>query len=430
MSEFGNTQQTTSEIIENQEQFTNLAQSKQDRIGDFNEHIDGLTDLLPDIVNVEPVSAFNIPDGRQKNWEDLLNHAEIRPGDFIERPPICISHEITKLGGKLLRSVIGTIGNFLVITGKAKSRKTFVVSVFVAALLCDKLILKCIRGYLPDDKRVVLYFDTEQGKWHVQRVLKRICQLCGDDDPANLKMYSLRSYATYDRLEVIRWAIKNTPNLGIVVIDGVRDTVFDINDAEEATNRATDLLQWTDERQIHLITVLHENKNDRNARGHLGTELGNKCETLLSVQRDQKDKEVSIITPEMCRDREFPVIQFSIDEEGNPFLIDDTNIGNFPGLSNEGKGKKTKTTPTILDRETHELILKRIFADTPRMGYKNLLSQAQVVPLYFGVELSKDRAVNFITWWRNEGYIKTFKPEGEKYPVNEIQNGRFESQSF
>lgn len=295
-------------------------------------------------------------------------------------------------------------------------------------MIADKPILKCIRGFLPDNQKTVLYFDTEQGRWHVQRVLKRICRLSGIDNPEHLRMYSLRPYATYDRLEMIRWAILNTPNVGAVIIDGVRDTVFDINDPEEATNRATDLLKWTDEKQIHLITVLHENKNDRNARGHLGTEMANKCETLLSVQRDQKDKEVPIITPEMCRDREFPEMQFSIDEDGLPFLIDDSNIGSFPGLRDDGKGKSSKPTPLTVERGNHEAILRKAFSDGKPLSYNDLRTQIRLSAEYLGIDISERRSTDFVTWYRNEGYIKTHKPEGERYPINEILIDRFEDQ--
>ena len=35
-------------------------------------------------------------------------------------------------------------------------------------------------------------------------------------------------------------------------------------------------MQWTGEQNIHIQTVLHLNKGDDNARGHIGTELNTK----------------------------------------------------------------------------------------------------------------------------------------------------------
>ena len=61
-----------------------------------------------------------------------------------------------------------------------------------------------------------------------------------------------------------------------MVIDGIRDLVYDINSPSEATCVISKLMQWTDEYQIHLHTILHQNKSDENARGHIGTEINNK----------------------------------------------------------------------------------------------------------------------------------------------------------
>ena len=75
-------------------------------------------------------------------------------------------------------SAIGTLGNFSASTGKAKSKKTFNVSAIPAAALTNGEILRYIAEF-PDDKRTILYFDTEQSPHHCQRVMKRALQLAG-----------------------------------------------------------------------------------------------------------------------------------------------------------------------------------------------------------------------------------------------------------
>lgn len=60
--------------------------------------------------------------------------------------------------------------------------------------------------------------------------------------------------------------------------------VCDINSPGESTRIISKLMQWTDEKQIHLHTILHQNKGDENARGHIGTELNNKAESVLLVE--------------------------------------------------------------------------------------------------------------------------------------------------
>lgn len=73
-------------------------------------------------------------------------------------------------------TVIGTLGNFSASIGKAKSKKTFNVSAIVASALNNSTVLH-YRSTFPENKRKILYIDTEQGRYHCQQVLKRILRL-------------------------------------------------------------------------------------------------------------------------------------------------------------------------------------------------------------------------------------------------------------
>ena len=73
-------------------------------------------------------------------------------------------------------TVIGTLGNFSASIGKAKSKKTFNVSAIVASALSGSTVLH-YRSMFPENKRKILYIDTEQGRYHCQLVLKRILRL-------------------------------------------------------------------------------------------------------------------------------------------------------------------------------------------------------------------------------------------------------------
>mgnify|MGYP000222978416 CR=1 FL=1 len=81
-------------------------------------------------------------------------------------------------------------------------------------------------------------------------------------------------------------------------------------------------MQWTDDCQIHIHTILHQNKNDENARGHIGTELNNKAETVMQVEVDKMDRTVSVVEAIHIRDREFEPFAFRINDEVLPELLD------------------------------------------------------------------------------------------------------------
>ena len=155
-------------------------------------------------------------------------------------------------------AIIGTLGNFSASIGKAKSKKTFNVSAIVASALSGNTVLH-YRSMFPENKRKILYIDTEQGQHHCQQVLKRILRLAelpDDKKPDNLLMLSLRKFAPKIRLLIVEEAIGTIPDLGLVIIDGIRDFLYDINSSSESTYIISKFMQWTDDRQIHIHTVL------------------------------------------------------------------------------------------------------------------------------------------------------------------------------
>ena len=148
--------------------------------------------------------------------------------------------------------------------------------------------------------------------------MQRILRLAGlpiDREPEYLRFSHLRAIADpNERREIIRYAIYNTPNVGLVVIDGIRDLMLDINNSTEATKLVGDLMQWTSEQNIHIQTVLHLNKGDDNARGHIGTELNNKAETVLQITKDNTLPERSIVAPAIIRSKPFDKFAFRLKE--------------------------------------------------------------------------------------------------------------------
>ena len=66
----------------------------------------------------------------------------------------------------------------------------------------------------------------------------------------HLEFLALRKYTPEQRIRIVEQAIYNTPDIGLVIIDGIRDMVYDINSPGESTRIISKLMQWTDDRQI------------------------------------------------------------------------------------------------------------------------------------------------------------------------------------
>ena len=212
----------------------------------------------------------------ENRLSDILTASQIKATDTYVTPPQIIWID---------NSTIATLGNFSASTGKAKAKKTFNVSAIVAASLAGRQVLN-YRAHLPEGKRRILYVDTEQSRFHCHNVLERILRLAGlptTTDNENLDFICLREYTPAVRIEVIDYALRQNKGYGLVIIDGIRDLMLDINSTSESVEVINKMMEWSSKYDLHIHCVLHLNKGDNNVRGHIGTEMSNKAETVLVI---------------------------------------------------------------------------------------------------------------------------------------------------
>ncbi|MBW7866931.1 MAG: AAA family ATPase [Brumimicrobium sp.] len=355
-------------------------------------------EINPDFSDLNnPSTIINHIEELKKDTEsEILKSLRINPTDKIQPP----QKAWEQMGNN--NAILGTLGNFSLIIGKAKSRKSFFINIAVSTVVSNDIVLKQFKGTLPPEQMKVLYFDTEQGKYHVQLALKRVCEQVNIKEPKDLEVYGLRSLNPSERLNIIEYAIYNTPNLGFVIIDGIKDLVTSINDEAEATMIASKLLKWTEQKNIHIITVLHQNKSDNNARGHIGTELINKAETVLSVTKSEQDKDISIVEAQQCRNREPEPFAFEINEDGLPVLVEDFEI------RTETKTNQFDITD-LEDFKKYKLLLE-IFSKGESFGYTELVRQMKLAyKKQFNKKLGDNRAKDLITDCKNNKWLKQEK---------------------
>ena len=334
------------------------------------------------------------------NVTELWQQSRLQITDEFATPPVILRVE---------ESIIGTLGNFSASTGKAKSKKTFNICAIVAAALTNSTVLNYTASF-PDEKRKILYVDTQQSPFHCQRVLKRILQLAElptDAQPETLEFLSLRRFIPKTRILIIQEAIYQTDHLGLVIIDGVRDLAYDINSPSEATNLITALMQWTDERQIHIHTVLHLNKGDDNTRGHLGTELNNKAETILQITKDEFDKDISSVTTMCIRDIDFDPFAFRINDESLPELVENYK----PRQATTPKGFDYLEVPEAKHREA----LENLFSNGDLVSYTSLIPKLKETYSNIGYSFGINKAKLLKVFLENKRMILK---EGKSYRYN------------
>lgn len=107
----------------------------------------------------------------------------------------------------------------------------------------------------------------------------------------------------------------------LVILDGIKDLCRNIMDNPESTDVLDLLSRLSQDNNTAICCILHENKSsaDSNMRGHLGTELINKC-----TEEYQVTKKDNVITIEQTVSRDAPLydkLEFTIEEDGMPSEI-------------------------------------------------------------------------------------------------------------
>jgi hypothetical protein len=270
---------------------------------------------------------------------------------------------------------VGTKGNISLFKGSKKARKTFAISAVAAVVAGDKQIIqfKSLLGR----KGNVLYVDTEQGKYDCHKVFQREMIMSGldkKDVKKHIKFITLRGHNPATRKDVVEYAIETLhTTLDLVIIDGIRDLITSINDEEQSTTMVTDLMRWSGDFNIHILSVLHENKGNASSRGVIGTELDNKSESIVRIVKAENDDNYSAIESEAMRGDAFDPYLFTIDDDGLPEMADGSVVfSDVHGKSSEKNGKTPKPGPKgfqfdDIEKSEHIEIIKSCYINESGM---------------------------------------------------------------
>ena len=204
-----------------------------------------------------------------------------------------------------------SIGDLHLIQAQAKQGKSTLVTILVAVCRCRKF------GpveYALDHPSKVIVFDTEQFEGDSHSQLMMMHELGEDDNGTEIMMFNLRKLGFDERTAFVKQAIlREKPTL--VIIDGIRDLIPDINDSVGCPLLVQDLMQLASEVSCAIISVLHNNPSDGKARGWIGTETTNK--SGYSIEVEKSGSVVTVKTP-VFRGAPVPEWQFAFGEGKKP----------------------------------------------------------------------------------------------------------------
>jgi len=247
--------------------------------------------------------------------------------EIISYPPVALSlgeHTInTKSGLKTYPIPIGTYGNFSFVQAPPKTKKTFFISLLASVYLSGKNRFGGdIQGHKED--RCLIHFDTEQGKWHSQRVFKRVLDMNDGKDVGCYHTFGLRTVGYKTRLGFIEYYLKykiEKGKVGLVVIDGIADLVSDVNNLEESNKVVQKIMEWSAKFDCHIITVIHSNFGSSKPTGHLGSLLEKKCESQIELELNTVHTEQVTVKCKRSRGYSFETFSFKINDIGLPEVV-------------------------------------------------------------------------------------------------------------
>ena len=247
-------------------------------------------------------------------------------------------------------------GELVAFTGKAKSGKTFVMSMMMAAASAAEA-LAFRRTTL--EPLQVLWIDTEQSDQSTQDILRnrlipmvissppklggargglkeRTDSLVQTTPPAGTPprsggetfpeylydIFNVRTESWQERLPLLMAAIDMCrPDL--VILDGVRDLVDDINNGQLAHDVTERLMRVAQQARCCIVCVIHQNKaaEDRTLRGSIGTELTNKAFEVYECEKMMPSR-TFVLTQKLTRKYDITdSLYFTVDDRGLPHQV-------------------------------------------------------------------------------------------------------------
>ena len=255
---------------------------------------------------------------------------------------------------------ISTEGNIMILSGDSKSGKSALCNVILAGAICP--IGQQYDGFQGIDiepnyqSKAVLHFDTEQSTHQHYKSFKNsiLNRVALSIEPTLYYTYNIREidiskYRSMCR-EIFESVYKKHNGIHLAVIDGAADFIKSVNDEEESNAIIKFFEQLAIEFKPPIILIIHFNPKSEKQRGHLGSQLQRKAESVIAIK---KNEGISYIEPQLLRNgsnANIPHIQFSYDETKGYHI----SCGVFNKTSKEDEEKKQL-----------EILAKTVFSDIP-----------------------------------------------------------------
>ena len=219
-------------------------------------------------------------------------------------------------------NVIGTASNFIAITGLPKTSKSTIISAMISSFISGVEVLDFKLNSYSDKFRIAL-FDTEQSPYDFSRSVKRIGNFTKYDPAGIFKFFDaflLREDSSNNIMKLIDQYLKTTPDLAILIIDGMLDLIDNMNDEGASKKLIRQIKKWGKKYDILIITVLHLGKKDQSSIGHIGSASDRYAQSTLLVEKTKTG--TFTCAPKFLRSaKDFNTIEIIYSETAKNFIL-------------------------------------------------------------------------------------------------------------
>lgn len=247
-----------------------------------------------------------------------------------------------------------TTGNLLAIVSRPGAGKSSICEAIIASILntkCDSLGFD-VKLQAPRDK--VLYIDTErtpQDTWNSWERTYRRAGLKKPDIDKRVIFANFKAISVNDRKKYVETIFKSNQDIGLILFDGAGDFIRDTNSLQESG----EFIDWinTFNFSISIVVSLHTNPNDSKPRGHIGSELCRRAESVFLVQKlDDGIREITTTFAygKVRNDGDDISYHYKYSDENNMFIS--TDYAPKKAATVEKEGKYMEIAGAIFDGKT------------------------------------------------------------------------------
>jgi len=252
---------------------------------------------------------------------------------------------------------IGSLQNFITITGMPKSGKSRFISAIISSGLTGSEVFG-MKLRLNDQHHKIYHIDTEQSEYDYYKMMRQIKDMSGIEElPKYFQSWNMREHEPKTLIHAVDFLIKHTKELGVFILDGILDFLYSYNDEKESKVLINLLKKWSKISNSLIICILHTGKSTGTTVGHFGAMSDRASQTVIEVKRNEIDKLVTytLITKTSRSADPNNITPIEI------YWNIQNRVWEEAGLLSHRLVEKTKITPATLHLDQHKAALRRIF---------------------------------------------------------------------